>query len=221
MESIEVKAKRRKLKGFGIGLILFFVVTQTYAQSFSFSDLFGQSGKQKNYYLQQIAAYQAFESELKQGYNVIKNGLNGIRDINTAELNAHSTYYQSLSQPGSPVKNSTQVQDILGWQTDIVNSFNQSFIGLTNDEQSYVVTVKANLLNACNADLTDLQNLLASGNLQMTDDERLKRLAKIHAAMLDKYQFSQSFCNSAKLLAAQRQQALNETQILKSIYETN
>jgi hypothetical protein len=202
-------------------LLLCLTASLSKAQSFSFSDLFGQSGKQKNYYLQQIAAYQAFESELKQGYNVIKNGLNGIRDINTAELNAHSTYYQSLSQPSSSVKNSTQVQDILQWQADIVNSFSQNFTGLTTDEQSYIATVKTNLLNACNADLTDLQNLLSSRNLQMTDDERLKRLTKIHAAMLDKYQFSQNFCNSAKLLAAQRQQAINETQTLKSIYETN
>ena len=190
------------------------------AQSFSFGDLFGQAGKQKNYYLQQIAAYQAFESELKQGYNVVKNGLNGIRDINTAELNAHTAYYQSLKQPGSSVKSNTQVQDILNWQTEINASFNQPFNGLTDDEQTYVATVKTNLLQACNNDLTDLQNLLKSGTLQMTDDERLKRLAQIHTAMLDKYKFSRSFMNSIRLLLAQRRQDINETQTLKSIYET-
>src|ERR1700744_4555745 len=111
------------------GLLLLATVTAQ-AQSFSFSDLFGQAGKQKNYYMQQIAAYQAFESELKQGYGVIKNGLSGIRDINTAELNAHSAYYASLKQPGTVVKNNTQVQDILTWQTAIVNGFSQQFPGL-------------------------------------------------------------------------------------------
>ncbi len=191
------------------------------AQSFSFSDLFGQANKQKQYYMQQIAAYNAFESELKQGYNVIKNGLSGIQAINVAELNAHSTYYASLKQPGSMVKSSTQVQDILSWQTDINNSFSQTFTGLTSDEQSYVVVVKNNMLTECNADLTDLQNLLASGALQMTDDQRLKGLAKIHADILDKYQFTRSFCNAVKLLAAQRQQDTNEIQTLKSIYGTN
>jgi hypothetical protein len=191
------------------------------AQSFSFSDLFGQANKQKNYYMQQIAAYNAFESELKQGYGVIKDGLTGIKNINTAELNAHSAYYQSLKQPGSAVKNNTQIQDILQWQTDITTSFSQTFTALTGDEQNYISTVKTNLLNACNADLTDLQNLLATGNLQMTDNERLKRLAKIHAAMLDKYEFSQSFCNSVKLLAMQRQQGTNEIQTVQSLYETN
>jgi hypothetical protein len=191
------------------------------AQSFSFSDLFGQANKQKNYYMQQIAAFNAFESELKQGYGLIKNGLNGIAAINIAELNAHSAYYASLKQPGSAVKNNTQVQDILQWQTDITNSFSQNFTGLTADEQSYISTVQANLLAECSKDLTDLQNLIASNNLQMTDDERLKRLGKIHAAMLDKYRFSQSFTSSINLLAAGRQQGINDTQTLNALYETN
>ncbi len=202
-------------------MVLISMAACAQAQSFSFSDLFGQANKQKNYYLQQIAAYRAFESELKQGYNVVKNGLSGIRDINIAELNTHNAYYTSLKQPGSTVKNNTQIQDILTWQIAIVNSFSQNFIGLAVDEQNYITVVKTNLLNACNSDLTDLQNLLTSDKLQMTDDERLKRLAKIHADTQDKYEFTQSFCNSFRLLAAQRQQNLNETQTLKSIYETN
>jgi hypothetical protein len=184
------------------------------AQSFSFSDLFGQANKQKNYYLQQIAAYNAFESELKQGYNVIKDGLSGIQAINVAELNAHSAYYASLKQPASAEKNSTQVQDILQWQTDIVNSFNQSFTSLTTDEQSYISTVKNNLFAECNKDLADLQNLLNT-TLQMTGDQRLKRLAKIHTDMQDKYQFTASFCNSVKLLVAQRQSGINQIQTLQ------
>jgi len=194
---------------------------QVHAQSFSFSDLFGQANKQKNYYIQQIAAYNAFEQELKMGYNVVEHGLSGIASINTAELNAHSTYYTSLKQPSSTVKNNTQVQDILQWQTDIFNSFNQQFNGLTSDEQSYISMVESNLLTACNSDLTDLQNLLSYGTLQMTDNARLKRLNKIHADMLDKYRFSQSFCNSVKVLAVQRQQSTNDTQTLEALYESN
>jgi hypothetical protein len=213
-----MKTISRPLK---ICMVLISMRTGSQAQSFSFSDLFGQANKQKQYYLQQIAAYNAFESELKMGYNVLKHGLAGIAAINTAELNAHSTYYKSLAQPGSAVTHNTQVQDILQWQTDITNSFSQSFSGLTSDEQNYISAVESNLLKSCNADLTDLQNLLQYGTLQMTDDERLKRLAKIHADMQDKYAFSQCFCNSVKLLIAQRQQGINDTQTLQTLYETN
>lgn len=204
-------------------LLLSTIAILVKAQSFSFSDLFNQAGKQKQYYLQQIAAYEAFESELKQGYGVMQHGLSGISNINTAELNAHGTYYQSLQQPGSAVKNSTQVQDIISWQASIITQFStiSQVTGLTADEQSYTSVVQTNLLKACNDDMTDLQNLLATGTLQMTDDQRLKRLEKIHADMQDKYQFSQSYCNSVRLLAVQRQQGINDTQTLKNLYGNN
>src|ERR1700754_5230528 len=131
-------------------VLLLLIAAGAEAQGFSFGDLFGQAGKQKKYYLQQLAAYQAFESELKQGYNVIKHGLGGIRDINTAELQAHTAYYQSLRAVSGPVKNSSQVPDILNWQTESVASFSQSFNGLTTDEQSYLTIVKQNLFGECN-----------------------------------------------------------------------
>lgn len=198
-----------------------FVVSVAKAQSFSFSDLFGQAGKQKNYYLQQIAAYNALEAEIKQGYGVMKNGLGGIRDINTAELNAHTAYYNSLKTPSASVKTNTQVKDIINYQTYISGAFGQSFSGLTPDEQTYVQAVKTQVLDVCNHDLTDLQNLLSVGKLQLSDDERLKRLNTIHAAMLDKYQFSQSFTNSLKILALRRQQNANDTQTLTTLYENH
>src|ERR1700761_4807761 len=144
---------------------LLFVVSAANAQSFSFSDLFGQASKQKNYYMQQIAAYNALESEIKQGYNVCKNGLSGIASINTAELNAHTAFYHSLKTPSAAVKNSPQVKDILNYQSYITTAFSQSFVGLNSDETNYVAAVKTSVLTDCNKDLTDLQSLL-SGNLQ-------------------------------------------------------
>jgi hypothetical protein len=197
-----------------------FFVSSANAQSFSFSDLFGQANKQKNYYMQQIAAYNALQSEIKMGYSVMKNGLNGIRGINTAELNAHTAFYNSLKTPSSAVKNNIQIKDIIGYQNYITTSFSQSFNGLTTDETNYVIAVKTNVLNECNKDLADLQNLLSS-NLQMSDDERLKRLGAIRASMLDKYQFSQHFTNSLKMLAIHRQQERNDSKTLISLYENH
>lgn len=182
------------------------------------AQLFNQAYKQKQYYEQQIAAYNALHAELKQGYNVCKNGLNDIRDINTAELNAHTTYYTSLKTPSESVKNNSQVKDILNYQSYISSVFSQTFSGLTPYESNHVDAVKTNILNECSHDLTDLQKLLRSGQLQMSDDERLKRLNAIHASMLDKYQFSQSFTNSIKLLVIHRQQEKNNAQTLTNLY---
>lgn len=191
------------------------------AQSFSFGDLFGQAGKLQKNYLAQIAAYRLFESELKQGYNVIRHGLGGIRDINTAELNAHSSYYQSLVQVNSALKDDPRLAEIPQWQREINGSFNQPVKGLTGDEQAYRANVKTAVLKGCNDDLTDLQHLMQEGDLQMTDDERLQRLAKIHASMLDKYEFTQRFIATARLLVAQRQHEINDTQTLIKLYENH
>jgi len=191
------------------------------AQSFSFSDLFGQASKQKNYYLQQIAAYNALHAELNQGYKVMKHGLGGIRDINTAELNAHTVYYTSLKTPSASVKNNNQVKDILNEQTYINSEFSQVFTGLTIDELNYVQSVKTQVFADCNKELSDLQNLLTAGKLQLSDDERLKRLNAIHASMLDKYEFSQSFAGSLKVLAIHRQQNQHDAQTLNSLYENH
>ena len=205
------------------GVLALFVASslQLPAQSFSFGDLFGQTGKLQKNYLTQIAAYQVFQSELKQGYQVIKHGLGGIRDINTVELNAHSSYYQSLAQVNGTVKNDPRVPEILRWQGEINGSFSKTITGLTSDEQSYWTDVKAGVFKACTMDLTDLQHLLQNGDLQMTEDERLKRLAKIHASMLDKYQFTQSFIASARLLVVQRLHEVNDTQTLMKLYENH
>ena len=197
---------------------LLLLATSANAQSFSFSDLFGQASKQKNYYLQQIAAYNALHAELKQGYNVMKHGLGGIRDINTAELNAHTAYYTSLKTPSASVKNNNQVKDIVAYQSYINAAFSQNFTGLTPDESNYVQSVKTGVFAACNKDISDLQNLLATGKLEMSDDERLKRLNAIHAGMLDKYEFSQSFTHSLKILAIRRQQQSNDAQTLTNLY---
>jgi hypothetical protein len=187
------------------------------AQSF-FSDLFGQAGKQKSYYLQQIAAYNALRAEMKQGYGVIKHGLNGIRNINTGELNAHTAYYTALKTPSSSVKNNNQVKDIVTYQTYINAIFNRSYSDLTSDELNYVASVKTNVLTACDKDITDLQNLLAAGKLQMSDDRRLKRLNAIHISMLDKFEFSQSFSHSLTTLAIRRQQEKANAQTLTNLY---
>lgn len=190
---------------------------ETNAQSF-FSDLFGQAGKQKSYYLQQIAAYNALRAEMKQGYGVIKHGLNGIRNINTGELNAHTAYYTALKTPSSSVKNNNQVKDIVTYQTYINAIFNRSYSDLTSDELNYVASVKTNVLTACDKDITDLQNLLAAGKLQMSDDRRLKRLNAIHISMLDKFEFSQSFSHSLTTLAIRRQQEKANAQTLTNLY---
>jgi hypothetical protein len=200
------------------GLFLLLMVLTGFAKAQGLGDWFNQAGEQKRYYLQQIAAYQAFASVLKQGYGVVQHGLGGIRDINTAELDLHTAYYHSLHVASPAVMQDVWVNEILIWERLVVSQFSGvSFDGLLPDEQTYVVAVRTAVFKACDQDLTALQVLLSSGQLQMSDGERLKRLGLIHAAMLDKMEFTQSFVSSVRLLVLGRSRESNDVQTLKKL----
>jgi hypothetical protein len=46
--------------------------------------------------------------------------------------------------------------------------------------------------------------IITSGELQMKDDERIKRIDKLYADMQDKYSFCESFSEECSVLAMQR-----------------
>jgi hypothetical protein len=221
----KLKAERLKLKAL---LLVFFgscflCLGSAKAQSFSFSDLFGQGEKDIKNMEQQLTALIAFESSVRQGYNMLHSEWSAISNWKNGELGLHSTYYISLNNVNSQVKNDPDVTAIQTEQQAIINLLNavQSLSGLQSFEQSYVQSVSQSLLKGCNDDLQQLQQVLKDGTFSMSDDERLQQIAKIQASMLDKYQFTQSFCNSIRLLVIQRNRENNEVQTLKQWYGNN
>lgn len=190
------------------------------AQGFSFGDLFGQAKKQKQLYLQQIAAYQSFRSQLKQGYNVIKNGLGGISQIDLDEKNAHEARYRALSLVPDAVAKDPRVQAILDLSADI----NKSMANVTTtdpEHRAYLTRVVAAVRRDRILGLKELEALLTPGQYQLTDDERLKRLGILHLRVVSLYEFTWRFSASVKLMTLQRKQEMNGINNIKHTYEKN
>jgi superfamily I DNA and/or RNA helicase len=89
--------------------------------------------------------------------------------------------------------------------------------GLDDDSRSYLANVGEKVLDECNKDLSELQLVMTDGTVQMTDDERFKRLDEIYAGMKDKYAFTLSFCTEVRTLLLQKQQELNDINTLKRL----
>jgi hypothetical protein len=204
MELSKGKGKRRKLKG--VFLVSLFLILTSDSQAQTFAEWFEQGKTQIKYLSQQIAALTAFERSVKQGYNMLHSEWSMIGNFKDGELTLHQNYYTSLSQVNPLVKKSTDLTSIQSEQQSIVSQFNAlpSVSGLTTDELAYIRLVGQNVLTECNADLTDLQNVLTPGQLVMSDDERIKRITKLTATIKDKYVFTCSFCANVRVLAAQR-----------------
>lgn len=182
------------------------------AQAQTFAEWFDQKKTREKYIVAQIAALQAYGSVLKTGYNVAHNGLGTIGSFNNGEFQLHSAYYTNLKTVSPAVKNNAQVKEILAWQQDI----NIAFSRLKADD--YYNQVKAAVLKDCNQQLTELQTVLTDNSVEMSDADRLKRIAAIHAEMLSNYRFTIGFCNNAALLNDDKNKQPTDLQILKNLY---
>jgi hypothetical protein len=193
------------------------------AKAQTFAEWFSQKKTQIKYLTQQIAALNACETPLKQGYNMLYSEWSAIGNFKNGEFGLHQDYYNSLSQVNPLVKSSTDLPTIQAEQQSIISQFNsvQHLSGLSASEQAYIGLVQQNVIDQCAKDLNDLQAVLTSGELVMTDDERIKRIDQLSAAIKDKYLFTCSFCTQVRLMAIQRNQDNQSIQTLNQLYGIN
>ena len=88
---------------------------------------------------------------------------------------------------------------------------------LTPSEISYINAVYNNMTTECTKDLNDLIAVTTDGTLQMTDDERIRRIDGIYLDMSDKYAFTQSFVGKTAGLMDQRDNDMSDTDIFKAL----
>jgi hypothetical protein len=229
MESIkDLSSKAAWISRMGKALLAYTAMTLTAtlwvstANAQTFSEWFSQKKTQKKYLLQQIAALQIYAGYLRQGYSIANHGLGSITGSLKREFDLHSSYYNKLKTVNSAVKDNRQVKEILTWQQDILTEIaklNQLSM-LSNGQQAYISKVKAALLIDCDQRINELQNVVTSGKMEMSDDERLRRIAEIYTAMQDNYRFSCAFTGQVKLYLLQQQKEtadIKTTQTLMGI----
>ena len=227
MESIKLKAIRFKVKrtcvilASCVFILCSLILVPAKAQTWN--ELFKQKETQKKYLLEQIVALKVYASYLKKGYDITSSGLQTVKDITKGEFNLHNAFISSLKTVSPAIRSHVKVAEIIAMQIEIGKAFsglrNNSMLPLAN--QLYIEDVKDKVIDECLKDLEELLLVIASGKVEMTDDERIKRLDKVYGAMKDKSAFTQSFYNEINLLIRQKaseQQSINQ---LKKIYEIN
>ena len=65
---------------------------------------------------------------------------------------------------------------------------------------SYINTVYSHISSECTKSLNDLIAVTTDGTLEMTDDERIKRIDGIYDDMKDKYAFTVEFYWQCRVL---------------------
>jgi hypothetical protein len=176
----------------------------------TWGEWWAQKKTQIEYLLKQIAALKVYTGYLEKGYEVAKDGTRLISDIKHGDFDLHNGYFSSLKTVNSVIKNSSRVTDIISFQTSIIKQFKklitycQESGQFTASEMEHINSVYDNLIAQCEKQIDELRLVITSGELEMKDDERLKRIENIYSDMKDKYSFTQSYCNETSLLAVNR-----------------
>lgn len=190
------------------------------------NEWFNQKSTQKKYLLQQIAALQVYFGYAKKGYNIVSGGINTIRNIKNGDLNLHRDFFNRLKNVNPAIRRYVKVADIIAYQAKIIKQTKVTLQQIretkqfTEAELDYCKQVFDTLLDGCLKTVEELILVTTSGELEMKDDERLKRIDRIYADIQDKYSFTCSFSEEISLLAVQRlgeQKEINRSKLINGL----
>ncbi|GGI23339.1 hypothetical protein [Pedobacter mendelii] len=196
--------------------MLFLSVTATFGQTFS--EWFNQKKTQKKYLIEQIVALQVYAGYLKKGYEIAGQGINTVKDIKDGEFGLHNVFIGSLKKVNPAIRKSGKVIEIIAYQVEISKALSRLKAHEWLSADHYVRNVKDKVMEECRNDLEELLLVITSGKVEMTDDERINRLDKLHSAMQDKAAFVQSFQNQTDLLIRQQEHSQRSINQIKKYY---
>jgi len=208
----------------GIIILLLLVLAGTIGKAQTVDEWLQQKQTQNKYLLEQIAAYKMYIGYVQKGYAIAQNGLSTISSIKKGDCNLHSDYFTSLKTVNPKIRTYATVGDIVALQLrnvqiykDTYKQVQQSHL-LSPGEVDYLFRVFTHLLSDCSTVVRTLTAVLSDDQLQMKDEERLKRIDALYDSMQDKFAFAQSFRAQTSLLILQRMKEKNEVQTNRTLY---
>lgn len=207
-------------------IVLACLIAGVSANAQTFAEWFNQKATQKKYLLQQIAALQVYIGYAKKGYNIANKGISAVRNIKNGDFNLHRDFFNALKNVNPVISKYAKVADIIAYQVRIIKQTKQTIQGIretnqfSSEELAYCKQVFDNLLKECVKTIDELLMVITPGELEMKDDERLKKIDRIYSDMQDKYSFCSSFGDEMGLLSVQRlseKSEINHSKILNGL----
>lgn len=202
-------------------LICVFNFLQVRAQTFA--EFYSQKKKQREYLLKQVAGLQIYIGYAKKGYDIMSLGMQTVSDIKSGEFGLHSAFFSSLKAINPVILNNTKIAEIITLQLAISKSFNGVRLNpiLSDSDRNYIRAVRSKLLKDCLKDLEELWRIISSGKVEMTDDERIKRIDQVYMNVREKSAFTKSFIGEVSLFIGQKESEKRSINQQGRLYDTN
>lgn len=161
--------------------------------------------------LEKLAQFKKILQNMYDGFKLISNGYNAVKDISEGNFKLHKVFLDGLADVSPAVKKYKRIADIIDYQLRIVNESKKVLQQFRSDKQfnttelNYLATVYDNLIRQTLKHVEELLLVVTAGKLRMSDDERLAAIDRIFVSVESQYSFVREFSNITKLLSVQRE----------------
>lgn len=199
-----------------LAIVLLSMGKGAYAQATLLKEWFGQKRTQREYLLNQIAALQVYIGYAKKGYQIYDKGLNMIGSFKNGEFDLHDDFFLLLKGINPEIARYAKVAATIQLQYKVLQTSSHTMrmirasdpgsnrIGYVNDVFGKVIADSEGLLE-------DLLTLTTASGLELTDDERLERIDKLHHDMTERSRFASQF--SEEVLFIERSRSAEQRHI--------
>lgn len=157
--------------------------------------------------VEKLAQFKQILQDMKDGYEILVQGYNTIRDLSAGNFNLHDAFLSGLMQVSPTVRKDKRIAEIVEMQvvltkqcTGALRRFRLSEL-FNEREIRYLDIVYNNLLRSSVRNMEDLTTVITAGQLRMSDHERIEMIDQIYTDMTEKLSFVRFFTDdNAKLL---------------------
>lgn len=174
--------------------------------------------------IEKLAQFRKILKNMYDGYKLLNKGYTAVKDISEGNFNLHKTFLDGLMQVSPAVKKYKRIVDIINYQLRIAKEYKLAYNRFKEEKQftveeiDYLGKVYSNLFSESLKCMDELAMVITSGNLRMSDDERLQAIDKIYLVVEEQYSFLKDFTNNTNMLALQRKAEKAEIEMSRRIH---
>lgn len=190
----------------------------------TFDEWFRQKKTQREYLQKQILALRTYGGYLKKGYNIVQDGTNAIKDFTGGEFLQHKDYIYSLKEVNQELLKSGKVESVLRLHTEMdkqrtliskeVSNSNEFSIA----EKQHIKQFLNNLESTSDDQIQEILSVVTPGKIELTDDERIKRIDKIYRSSQNLYVDHKKNISAIKAIMANREIEAANNKRLRKMY---
>ena len=190
----------------------------------SFSEWFRQKKTQRKYLGEQIIKLQAHLGLVKDGYKISTGGLGTIGNFKGGEFKLHDDYFNSLTHVSRAVTGYDKVSLAKAHIGNIKKTCPQmaDYVAHSPVAAAAFKAQSRTFLNALIQEASrqerSLDDIITSGKVAMTEDQRIERINSIYSATVELRDLTGRWFAQVRALLMQQQRALLNNQYLRQLY---